>query len=241
MWSIYKKEFNSFFSSLVGYVVIGFFLLIMGLMLWVFPDFSILEYPYASLEPLFNLAPTILTFLIPAITMRAFAEEKSSGTIEFLLTKPISRWKLVWGKFLSNYTLVLFTLVPTLLYFITIMALAASEDMIDKGTIISSYIGLFLLAALFTALGLFASSLGANQIVGFILGVFLCFLVYWGFDFISSLSIFVGNADYAIQQLGIDSHYQSIKRGVLDSRDLLYFISATIFFIYLSKLMIEEH
>ena len=157
MWSIYKKEFSSFFSSLVGYVVIGFFLLIMGLMLWVFPDFSILEYPYASLEPLFNLAPTILTFLIPAITMRAFAEEKSSGTIKFLLTKPIPRWKLVWGKFLSNYTLVLFTLVPTLLYFVTIMALAASEDMIDKGTIVSSYIGLFLLAGLFTALGLFAS------------------------------------------------------------------------------------
>ncbi len=240
MWSIYRKEFISYFSSLIGYVVIGFFLLVLGLMLWVFPDYSILEFPYASLEPLFNLAPTILMILIPAITMRSIAEEKSSGTIEFLFTKPISLWQLVWGKYLANFSLVLLTLIPTLLYFISILALAASSDTIDKGTILSSYLGLILLAGVFTAIGLFTSSITNNQIIAFILGIFMCFTIHWAFQFISGLPVFVGSLDYIIQQMGIESHYQSIKRGVLDSRDLIYFLSIIGLFVYLSKLILEK-
>jgi len=225
VYSIFYKEINSFFSSLIGYIVIGVFLLFMGLMLWVFPDYSLLDYKYASLDQLFELAPVIFMFLIPAITMRSFAEEKQSGTIELLVTRPLKDWQIVLGKFFACWLLVLFALLPTLLYYYTIHELGAPKGNLDAGAIMGSYLGLALLAGVFVAIGLLASSLTNNQIVAFLLAVFFCFVFYWGFDFISRLPIFLGKTDDIVQMIGIDYHYLSISRGVIDLRDIIYFFS----------------
>lgn len=197
----------------------------MGLMLWVFPDYSLLDYKYASLDQLFELAPVIFMFLIPAITMRSFAEEKQSGTIELLVTRPLKDWQIVLGKFFACWLLVLFALLPTLLYYYTIHELGAPKGNLDAGAIMGSYLGLALLAGVFVAIGLLASSLTNNQIVAFLLAVFFCFVFYWGFDFISRLPIFLGKTDDIVQMIGIDYHYLSISRGVIDLRDIIYFFS----------------
>ena len=209
MYSIFYKEINTFFSSLIGYIVIGVFLLFMGLMLWVFPDYSLLDYKYASLDQLFELAPVIFMFLIPAITMRSFAEEKQSGTIELLVTKPLKDWQIVLGKFSACWLLVIFALLPTLLYYYTIHELGTPKGNLDAGAIAGSYVGLILLAGVFVAIGLLASAVTNNQIVAFLLAVFLCFVFYWGFDFISRLPIFLGKTDDIVQMIGIDYHYAS--------------------------------
>lgn len=225
MYSILKKEIRQFFSSLVGYMVIAFFLLILGLMIWVFPDYSILNSNYASLEQLFELGPFLLTFLIPAITMRAFAEEKSSGTIEFLSTKPLSRLDIIGGKYLANVALVILAILPTLIYVYSVYQLGSPKGNIDMGEIIGSYIGLICLSAAFTALGVFASSITSNQISAFLVGVLLCFVFYWGMDLLSSLPMFYASGDLLISSLGIDAHYRSMSRGLLEIKDLIYFIS----------------
>ena len=225
MYSIFYKEINTFFSSLIGYIVIGVFLLFMGLMLWVFPDYSLLDYKYASLDQLFELAPVIFMFLIPAITMRSFAEEKQSGTIELLVTKPLKDWQIVLGKFSACWLLVIFALLPTLLYYYTIHELGTPKGNLDAGAIAGSYVGLILLAGVFVAIGLLASAVTNNQIVAFLLAVFLCFVFYWGFDFISRLPIFLGKTDDIVQMIGIDYHYASISRGIIDLRDIIYFFS----------------
>ena len=225
MYSIFYKEINTFFSSLIGYIVIGVFLLFMGLMLWVFPDYSLLEYQFASLDQLFELAPVIFMFLIPAITMRSFAEEKQSGTIELLVTKPLKDWQIVLGKFLACWLLVIFALLPTLLYYYTMYELGTPKGNLDSGAIMGSYLGLILLAGVFVAIGLLASALTNNQIVAFLAAVFFCFVFYWGFDFISRLPVFLGRTDDIVQMIGIDYHYASISRGLIDLRDLLYFFS----------------
>ena len=225
MISIFYKEINSFFSSLIGYIVIGVFLLFTGLMLWVFPEYSLLEYKYATLDQLFELAPFIFMFLIPAITMRSFAEERQTGTIELLVTRPLKDWEIVLGKFLACWTLVLFALLPTLLYYYTIHELGAPKGNLDSGAIMGSYIGLFLLGGAFVAIGLLASSLTKNQIVAFLAAVFFCFIFYWGFDLISQMPVFLGKTDDIVQMIGIDYHYASISRGVLDTRDIVYFFS----------------
>jgi ABC-2 type transport system permease protein len=234
MLSIFKKEINSFFSSLIGYIVIGVFLTILGLMLWVFPDTSLLNYNYATLDQLFDLAPMIFLFLIPAITMRSFAEEQQTGTIELLATKPISDPAIVGGKFLAAMALVLVSILPTLLYFFTIYRLGSPPGNLDSGAIAGSYLGLLLLGGVFAAIGLFASSLTSNQIVAFILATFISFLVYWGFLYISRLPVFVSKWDDLVQMLGIDYHYASISRGVVDSRDVIYFFTITLFFLTLT-------
>lgn len=231
MLSIFWKEINAFFSSLIGYVVIGVFLAVMGLMMFVFPDYSILNYNYATLDQLFGIAPMIFMFLIPAVTMRSLAEEQQAGTIELLVTRPLSDLQLVLGKYFACLTLVVFALIPTLLYYYTVYQLGSPKGNLDSGAIIGSYFGLVSLAGVFVAIGIFASSLTRNQITAFILATFLCFLVYWGFDFISRLPIFVGKVDDLVQMLGIDYHYASISRGVIDTRDVLYFLSAIAFFI----------
>ena len=240
MYSIFYKEINTFFSSLIGYIVIGVFLLFMGLMLWVFPEYSLLEYKYASLDQLFELAPVIFMFLIPAITMRSFAEEKQTGTIELLVTRPLKDWQIVMGKFFACWLLVLFALLPTLLYYYTIHELGAPKGNLDAGAIIGSYLGLALLAGVFVAIGLLASSLTNNQIVAFLLAVFLCFVFYWGFDLISQLPIFFGKTDDIVQMIGIDNHYASISRGVIELRDIIYFFSLIGIFLMGAQVALES-
>ena len=199
--------------------------------MFVFSDYSILNYQFATLDQLFGIAPMIFLFLIPAVTMRSFAEEQQSGTIELLETRPLSDWQITLGKYLACLLLVVFALLPTLLYYWTVHELGSPKGNLDSGAILGSYIGLTFLAASFTAIGIFASSLTNNQIVAFILATFLCFIFYWGFLFFSNLPIFVGKVDDIIQMIGIDYHYESMSRGVLDSRDLIYFLSLILAFL----------
>lgn len=216
---------------MVAYVTIGVFLLVLGLLLWVYPDTSVLDYGYAALDGLFNTAPYLFMFLIPAITMRSLAEERKEGTFELLLTRPLTDWQIVIGKYLAAVIIVLFALVPTLIYYYSVYILGTPQGNIDTGGVIGSYIGLFLLGSAFAAIGLFASAVSKNQIVAFIIAVFLCFFFYSGFD---SLSNILSLQDLNIQDLGINEHYQSISRGVLDTRDLAYFIVLTGLFIGLT-------
>lgn len=205
--------------------------MLMGLLLWVFPEFSILDGAYANLDTLFGIAPMVFMFLIPAVTMRTFAEEKQSGTIELLATRPITDWQIVGGKFLACFALVVFALLPTVLYYVSVYQLGAPPGNLDSGGILGSYIGLLFLAAAFSAIGVFASSLTNNQIVAFVLATFLCFFTYLAFDFLSRLPIFFGKTDDIVQSVGIAYHYDSVSRGVLDSRDVVYFLSVISLFL----------
>lgn len=240
MLSIFKKEINSFFSSLIGYIVIGVFLIYLSLMMWVLPDTSIFEYSYATLDQLFDLSPLIFMFLIPAITMRSFAEEKQSGTIELLVTRPLTDLQIILGKFLACVSLLIFALIPTLIYYITVYNLGSPVGNIDSGATCGSYLGLIMLGAGFVSMGIFASSLTKNQIVAFIIAIFLCFTFYWLFDMVSRAPVFVGKIDDIIQMFGIEYHYRSISRGVVDSRDVVYFLSVTAFFIAATKVSLES-
>lgn len=234
MLSILNKEIGSFFSSLAAYISMAVFLLVTGLFLWVFPDSSILDYGYAGLDSFFNIAPYLFMFLVPAITMRSLAEEQKDGTFELLATRPLSDWQIVFGKFLASLLIVVLTLLPTLVYYISVYQLGVSKGNIDTGAVIGSYIGLVLLGAAFTSIGLFTSSLGKNQIIAFTLSVFLCFFSFSAFDSISKLIIFQ-SFESSLTSLGINQHYQSISRGVLDSRDLIYFLSFAGLFLLLTK------
>lgn len=234
MLSIFQKEINTFFSSLIGYITIGTFLAILGLMMWVFPDTSLLAYNYATLDQLFDLGPLIFMFLIPAITMRTFSEEQQTGTIELLATKPLTDWQIVLGKFFASWLLVGFAILPTLLYYFTLHQLGDPVGNLDSGAIAGSYIGFLLLGGTFVSIGIFSSSLTNNQIVAFILATFVCFLFYYGFYFFSKLPIFVGKYDNAVQNIGIDYHYTSISRGAIDSRDVIYFSSLILSFLVLT-------
>jgi ABC-2 type transport system permease protein len=237
MFQILAKEFNSFLNSLIAYVVIGVFLTAIGLLMWVFPETSVLEYGYADMDTLFSMGPYVLIFLVPAITMRSFAEEKKAGTLELLLTKPVSDWQVILGKFAASFLLVLFALVPTLLYYFTIYRLGDPVGNVDTPGILGSYIGLALLGGVFCAIGILSSSLTANQIVSFILAAFLCFLVFAGFDSIAALTA-AGDTALWLRQLGIDYHYQSMSRGLIDSRDVLYFFSVIFFMLSIAKLIV---
>ncbi|MFK8059048.1 MAG: gliding motility-associated ABC transporter permease subunit GldF [Polaribacter sp.] len=237
MFSILKKEFNSFFTSPIAYLVIGVFLLINGLFLWIFKDdFNILNAGFADLNPFFFLAPWVFLFLIPAITMKSFADEFNSGTIELLKTKPISDWQIVLGKFWASLLLVVVALIPTLTYVYTVYQLGNPVGNIDFGSTIGSYIGLLFLAATYTAIGLFTSTLSKNQVVTFLLGVFITFILYYGFDSISNL---LGN-DLNIKKIGINEHFKSISRGVIDTRDIIYFVSVTVFFLFITKMRLDN-
>jgi ABC-2 type transport system permease protein len=238
--TLLKKEISSFLSSLIGYIVITVFLLINGLFLWVFQgDFNILDFGYANLDGLFMIAPFVFLFLIPAITMRLFAEEKRTGTMELILTKPLTEFEIVMAKFLSGLILVIFSLLPTLVYFFSVYQLGLPKGNQDVGGMWGSYAGLLFLGASFVAIGMFASTLTDNQIISFIIAVFLCGFLYIGFDFIYSFALF-GKIDLLIKSLGINDHYQSMSRGVLDTRDMLYFLGIISFFILLSRYSIER-
>ncbi|MGJ5643285.1 gliding motility-associated ABC transporter permease subunit GldF [Formosa sp. S-31] len=236
MFAILKKEINTFFSSPIGYLVIGLFLLFNGLFLWFFKgEFNILDSGFADASPFFLLAPWILIFLVPAVTMRSFSDEKKQGTLELLLTKPLTKLQIVLGKFLGAFSLILITLVPTLLYIYTLFKLGAPEGNLDLGSTMGSYFGLIFLTAAYTAIGVFASSLSDNQIVAFLLAVFLCFFFYLGFEGIANLI----SSDF-IDGLGMSYHYKSICRGVLDTRDLIYFLSISFLFITLTQININK-
>ena len=222
MWMICKKDWQQFFSSLTGYIALVVFLLINGLFLFVFPDTSILDFGYASLGSFFNLAPWILLFLVPTITMRSFADEYKSGTFELLKTLPLSPFQIVGGKFLGALIIVMAALLPTIIYAISIQQLSITGG-IDIGATIGSYLGLILLGSVFTAVGLCASSFTNNTVVAFIAGAFVCFILYNGFDAVSKIPVFSSGLDYYLEMLGINFHYRSISRGIIDSRDLIYF------------------
>jgi len=240
MYSLFKKEISNFVSSLMGITVIVVFLLITGLFLWVFQsDFNIIGYGYANLDSLFILAPFVFLFLIPAITMRGFAEENRTGTIEILMTKPLSDLQIVLAKYFAGVVLVLLSLLPTLVYYYSVYRLGLPTGNIDSGSVWGSYIGLFLLGAAFVAIGVFCSSLTNNQIFSFLLAVTLCGFAYLGFEFIYSLSLF-GNIDLFIKQLGMSAHYSSLSRGVVDTRDVLYFLSIIVLFLSMTKLKISS-
>lgn len=230
MWSICKKELNQVFSNLTGYIAIILFLLINGVFLFMLNDSSIFEFGYASLDKFFELAPWIFMFLVPAITMRSLSDEFKAGTFEILKTKPLTSWQIVLGKYFSILVVLLLAILPTIIYIITIKALSAQGG-IDSGGILGSYIGFFLLAAVFAAIGLCCSGFTNNAVVAFLISAFSCLILYFGFNAISKLPFFANGLDYYIEMLGIDFHYRSISRGVLDSRDLIYFISVIFIFL----------
>lgn len=240
MFTLFKKELNSFFSSLIGYLVISLFLIANGLFLWVFPgQYNILDNGYATLAPMFYFAPWIFLFLIPAVSMRMFADEINTGTIEILFTKPISDYHIILAKYLAALSLVLFSLLPVLVYYISVWYLSNPVGNIDVGAFWGSFIGLFFLAAVYVAIGIFSSSLTKNQIVAFIISVALSYIIYIGFDSMAYLSWFKG-AENLIVSLGIADHYRSVSRGVVDSRDIIYFLSVIAVFIALTKMKLES-
>ena len=222
MIQVLSKEFNSFLNSLIAYVVIGVFLTAIGLLMWVFPETSVLEYGYADMDTLFSFGPYVFIFLIPAITMRSFAEESKAGTMELLLTKPLSDWDVIFGKFFACFLLVIISLIPTLVYYVSVYVLGNPAGNIDTPGVIGSYLGLILLGAVFCAIGIFASSITPNQIVAFIVSAFLCYFLFSGFESLSLLNVWSENALF-IKQLGLLSHYEALSKGLIDSRDLVYF------------------
>lgn len=234
MLTIIKREINSFFSSTIGYLVIAVFLVINGLFLWVFNgNYNILDAGFADLSPFFALAPWVLLFLIPAVCMRAFSDEMKMGTLELLLTKPITLKQIVLGKYFGAVILILIALIPTILYVFTISELGNPSGNWDVGSTVGSYIGLLFLVLAYTSIGIFSSTLSQNQIVAFIIAVFLCFALYYGFDGISSSS-------FDISDFGMKGHFDSVARGVLDTRNLIYFFSVTVFFITLTILKLKQ-
>lgn len=235
MLSIYLKEIRSFLSSLIAIIVIVVFLIANGLYIWVFKETNILDYGYANIDPLFELAPIIFIFLISAITMRSFSEEKKTGTFETLTTKPISDMAIILGKFFAAITVVLFSILPTLLYYYTVKELALPKGNLDTGAIMGSYLGLIFLAAGYVSIGIFSSIITDNQIVSFIISMFLCFFIYLSFDYLNSFSLFKSNY-FSVEWLGINFHYRNISRGVVDTRNIIYFLSLIIIFISLTKI-----
>jgi len=240
MFSLFLKEIRSFLSSLLGYVVILIFLAVLGLFLWVFPtDFNILDFGYANVDGLFIIAPFVFLFLIPAITMRSFADEKKSGTIELLFTRPLSDMQIILAKYFAAFVLVLLALLPTLIYYFSVWQLGFPIGNIDSGGFWGSFIGLILLGGGFVAIGVFASSISENQVVSFLLAIIISAFLYLGFELLYSLELF-GPIDLFIKSLGISAHYSSLSRGVVDTRDVIYFVSIIILFLYLTNFVLAR-
>ncbi len=232
MLAILRKEINSFFSSPIGYLVIAIFLLLNGLFLWVFKgDFNILDYGFADLSSFFLIAPWILMFLIPAVTMRSFSDEKKQGTLELLITKPVSKLNIVLGKYFGALILIIIALLPTLLYVYTVYQLGNPIGNLDIGSTLGSYFGLLFLITSYTAIGIFSSTISENQIIAFLIAITLCFVFYIGFDGLADIT-----SSTFLEELGMSYHFKSMSRGVLDSRDIIYFLSITVFFVMITKL-----
>jgi ABC-2 type transport system permease protein len=238
MKSIVFREIKSFFGSPIGYLVIAIFLLLNGLFLWIFDgEYNILKSGFADLSPFFTLSPWILIFLIPAVTMRSFSDEKKQGTIELLFTKPLSIWQIVNGKFLGAFLLIVIAIIPTLVYVYVISSLGMPEGNIDMGSTLGSYFGLLFLVSAYTSIGIFTSTLSENQIVAFILSVFLCFIFYYGFE---GIAVYAKDFEDGVARIGMDYHFKSMSRGVLDTRDVLYFVSITIVFLSMTVFKLKS-
>jgi gliding motility-associated transport system permease protein len=240
MWALFNKEISGFFSSLTGYLVIAVFLLLNSLFMWIVPgQFNVIGNGYASMDSLFAIAPWVFLFLVPAITMRMFSEEKRTGTLDLLYTRPVSELQIILAKFLASWALVLFSLIPTLIYFWSVSRLGSPPGNMDVGGTWGSYIGLLFLGGIYAAIGIFASSLTGNQIVAFIMAVFLSFLMYLGFEFLSGIAE-SGRTVFLISRFGISYHYNSISRGVIDSRDMLYFAGVILLFIVGTRTVLQS-
>jgi len=239
MPTIFLKEINNFLNSLIAYIVIGVFLTSIGLLMWVFPESSILEYGYSDMGTLFTMGPYVFMFLVPAITMRMFAEEKRSGTAELLFTRPLTSFDIIGGKYLAGFFLVVFSLLPTLLYYFSVYNLGNPVGNLDTPGIIGSYIGLTLLGGVFVSIGIFASSVTENQVVSFILAVFLCFILYSGLSSIASINVW-GNFSYIIEQFSVLYHYGSLSKGLIDLRDIVYFLSVIAVMLLITNLIINS-
>jgi ABC-2 type transport system permease protein len=237
--AIFQKEVGSFFNSLIAYIVMAVFLTTVGLIVWVFPDSGILDYGYADLSSFFRLAPYVLLFLIPAITMRSLAEESRNGTLELLLTKPLHNRDLILGKFFANWFLVLITLLPTLLYYFSVYKLGNPEGNVDSAAVFGSYIGLLLFSGVVVAMGIWASSVNDNQIVAFILGVFLAFIWYIGFGSVSAL-FGTGFVAQLLSWAALDEQYRALGKGLIDSRNIIYLLSLILFFLCLTYWQVEK-
>lgn len=239
MLALLKKEINTFLSSLIGYVVIAVFLLLMGLFMWIFPgDLNVLDNGYATLDTLFYIAPWVFMFLIPAVTMRSFAEEKRTGTIELLLTRPFSDLQIIFAKYIAGLVLVVIALLPTLIYYVSVYLLGQPVGNVDSGGTWGSYIGLLCLGASYVAIGIFASSVTSNQIVSFLLAAFLSFFMYSGFDSTAAFAD-LGAVESFILSLGFTEHYASLSRGLLDTRDVVYFLVVIAFFLAITRTVIQ--
>jgi ABC-2 type transport system permease protein len=243
MVTLLFKEIRSFLSSLIGYIAIAVFITSIGTFMWIVPTESagsnVLDNGFANIDSLFILAPWVYLFLIPAITMRSFSEEKKTGTIELLLTRPLTEMQVVLAKYFAGVILVIVSLLPTLIYYYSVHQLGYPKGNIDTGGMWGSYIGLLFLGAGFVAVGVFASAISENQVVAFIMSLLLCFITYLGFDFLSGSGLF-GKYDAFVKGLGMNAHYISMSRGVIDTRDVLYFLSIIIIFNLLSKLVLES-
>lgn len=249
MITLLIKEIRSFLSSLIGYIAIGVFVTGIGTFMWLVPSDSassnVLDNGFANIDPLFVLAPWVYLFLIPAITMRSFSEEKKTGTIELLLTRPLTELQIVLAKYLAGVILVVVSLLPTLIYYYSVDQLiprdahGIAQYGVDTGGMWGSYIGLLFLGAGFVAVGTFASAISENQVIAFIMALLLCFITFIGFEFISSSGLF-GKYDAFVKGLGMNEHYVSMSRGVVDTRDVIYFLSVIIVFNLLSKLVLQS-
>jgi ABC-2 type transport system permease protein len=243
MFVLYLKEIRSFLSSLIGYIAIAVFITMIGVFMWIIPSEStgsnVLDNGFANIDPLFFIAPWVYLFLIPAITMRSFSEEKKSGTIELLLTRPLTDLQIVLAKYLAGLTLVIISLLPTLIYYYTVHTLSLPKGNVDTGGMWGSYVGLLFLGAGFVSIGIFSSAISENQVIAFIMALLLCFFCFIGFEFIADSGVF-GKYDYIFKKLGINEHYLSMSRGVIDTRDILYFISVIALFNLLTKLSLES-
>jgi len=239
MIHLFLKEINGFLDSLIAYMVITVFLTGIGLLMWVFPETNVLDYGYADMSTLFSLGPYVFMFLIPAITMRMLAEEKKSGTMELLLTRPLTDFQIILGKYFAGFFLVIFSVIPTLIYYYSIYYLGSPVGNIDSAGVFGSYIGLILLGGVFTSIGILASSLSENQIVSFILAVFLCFIFFSGFDSFSGLTL-SGSYSLEVAKLGIIYHYNAMSRGLIDSRDIIYFLGVISVMILLTHLVMSS-
>lgn len=238
MLSLFKKEVNAFFSNLSAYLITAVFLVSLGLIVWVFPGTSVLDYGYADLQPLFSYTPFVFIFLLPAITMRMVAEEKKSGTWELLKTSPLKNYQIVLAKYLAALVLLVFSLIPTLVYYFSIFQLGDTIGNIDSAGFFGAYIGLFLVGALFASVGLFSSSISSNQIVSFVIAVFLSFLLYGGIGALATLA--TGDQAVLLQGLGADFHYEQMGRGVIVSENIYYFIGMILTFLVCSWVMINK-
>ena len=240
MLALYLKELRSFLSSIIGYIFITIFLITNSLFLWVFSGASnVIEGGTADLKTFFGIAPLIFCILIPAITMRSFAEEKRTGTIELLFTRPISDFSIIWSKYLAGVTLVVISILPTFIYYYSVHQLGDPVGIVDDGATIGSYIGLIMLGACFVAVGIFTSSITNSQIVAFILAMFVSWFFFVGLDLLASFSNF-GGLDLVIRNTGLSEHYASIQKGVVDTRDVVYFLAFILFFVLLTYLRMSS-